>query len=377
MKPTFPSFDIFRLLASQDEQRLWEEVSTICAKYRCDNNDNFRAGVFLYCLEAYLRVSYWTSFHNGDAKKGFINAHDAPPMFPRRIMLFAAKHARMLTMKDRITLIAIPEDLAVWTMEHAQSESRSIPASESEFQNAFDQDLGAVAYAAPVGGSSINIDDRQNRFGTKPSVLYTTLRTESHFLTENIEPCPPAAIFSKGHPETCNSSIWGWGRGRWRLVIHFAIVNNADLDLVLYDVHAKVYSKPHDDSVPASVAFGVSIELARDNTILGKVKSIHLRPGNSATISLSLETSLVEPPFETSIVFGLFMDCYHVLAASTRKLRIPSDARYVFQHKPEWGTTRCHFVHRSGSSIDARLADIFSTHFGLAKTRDDGKESRI
>jgi hypothetical protein len=378
MKPPSANSNDWVSAFALEESVLLKEVHAICAKYNDADYQKRLTGVLLFCFESYLRIHYCTRQCDGDYTQGFVEAHSAAPLYPSHLMQLGAKWMKTLQLEDRARLVAVAEQSALSFYRLAEiKNSRATGAQKNERTIGIARKADRGANAGETGDSHLSlkaletpIDVFSKRLGRSPVAIrsgtpsdlvsdqihFVTLKTEATFISEKIDLCPEATLCAIGPSVDGGVSPYGWGKGKWKLTIHFSVFNATKTTCVVYDIHAKVYNKLRHTVPLATVGHSQAIELACDNSIVGRQNPIHIEPNKSLTVALALETSLFETPVLTTIVFGLFVDYFAVETSSASKHRLPSDAVFVFQHRPEWKTEMCHFVHRVAESIKARAS---------------------
>ena len=341
-------------------QHQFKQVLSIGQNYNWQTSDPHPTAIFLLAMEPYFRDIYWAKVNTAE------EVNSRPTLLSPRMLSFCIQCVKCLTSKDRRMLFHQQLDCLETASPDQTSRIRfpaNVPPIFSNLTSSKDEFTKVISI--PIGHSKVALQNGVMGSTSCSQALFTTLRTESRPLANTGSPNPNASIYRLGHPENSQSSVWGWGSGKWRLTIKFSIFNITSKTLVLYDCHAMVYNRISDDAPPGNVSFGVAVELAKDNSILSKHAPVHITPSSSAMISLVLETSLFQTPFSTTIIFGLFCDCYLSVQSSDRKMRIPSDSLYIFQHLPVWGAQKCHFVHRGLDSLDDHVRRIYEQHIKL------------
>ncbi len=358
---------------SGDEGTLCDKALAACQKYSHAAEENWVAGILAYLFESYLRLSVALDANTDASADGrarcFAEAHEAPPLLAPHLMNIAARAMRRLTVRDCCEVVAYAETLAQfghrgaslrgtkalldWLSKRLRSDTAETQtaagaerkrASHFIAQQVFETQLGASRLLKmKCGAPSSNTN----------GLIFLTLGTDDEFLTDDPVSHPEATIFSQGNRQSGLFSPYAIGRGTWRLNIHFSLFNNTKKTLVVYDIHAKVYNRLKDAKVLATVGHSMSVELLKDNSILGKHPPVNLDPKDSLNVDLALEASLFES-LKTTVVFGLLIDFYSVENGSAVKRVLPSDALYVFQHVSEM-CSKCHFVSRTIDEIKARM----------------------
>jgi hypothetical protein len=127
----------------------------------------------------------------------------------------------------------------------------------------------------------------------------------------------------------------------WRFCVRFALINRLAEELVIEDIHAKLYERnvPGGSGAELTMGWFGKVVLTQDNTILREQKTYSLQPGDGYEISLVLEMSSVAGAHCTRTVFGLLVDYYTLKPEGIERRAVPSDCLYMFQqtvdHK-EW-----------------------------------------
>lgn len=374
---------------SEGQRILCAKVISVCRRYSEKSQEELFTGALLYCLEVYLRVCVTIDECGGDTVEGFVQAHFRPQVLPGDVMNIAARAMRKLTFDDANEILALAEELGnfrrwdvaklgspsfhgshnsdssvrtVWSLVEWLSQKISTewngstsmheyigaPPSGIESEYVCSKSLGISRFSKAKGDGFQSDSDR---------VLFVTLGTDSKFLTDDPVSHPEARIFTEGNPQGGLFSPYDFGRGCWRLTIHFSVFNNTDSTCVVFDLHAKVYNRlKKKPGVLASVGHSMAVELLVDNSILGQHAPVNVDPKDSLNIALSLEASLFETD-QTTVVFGLLVDYYLVHGNSPVKCGLTSDALYIFQHKWEWKTSKCHFVARTIEEVRKRMKE--------------------
>lgn len=365
-----------RVLAglNTDETGIYRAALAVCRKYpRADQND-WVAAILLHLFESYLRIAV-TMERDGDLSvagrtESFVRAHQEAPLLPPYLMDIAATAMRYLEVEDSCRLIAFAEESAHFRKRGASlRESQALldalakefqrgcggavapreaarrRTSEFEAQRVWETSLGASRTARGRQATAASRDGR---------LIFLTLGDpRQEFLTDEPVSHPEAIVFAQGNRQGGSFSPYGVGRGSWRLTIHFSVFNNTANSCVVYDLHAKVYNRQKDAKVLATVSHSMSVELLKDNSILGRHAAVNLDPGDSLGVSVALEASVFESP-KTTVVFGLLVDFYAIENGAAVTRTLPSDALYVFQHELSMGPG-CHFVSRTVDQIRSRM----------------------
>jgi len=131
---------------------------------------------------------------------------------------------------------------------------------------------------------------------------------------------------------------------RWRFKIRFLFFNPSPDEIVIDDIHAKVYEDYVPTPILLTISYGGSVELLQDNCIWKEEKAYSLKSGDGFEMVLVLEMSRREgaPAYSESYsrpeqagpvrsVIGLLVDYYVPGASDIERITIPSDCIYLFE----------------------------------------------
>ena len=143
--------------------------------------------------------------------------------------------------------------------------------------------------------------------------------------------------------KTLRADVIKIGPAKWRFKVRFLFKNSLKQEIVVDDMHTRVYEKDVPTPAYMTIKYRGDVLLLQDNTIWKDNKSYSLKSNDGYEIVIVLEMTRIEGsplygpdhvrdgPVRT--IFGLIIDYYYVDGIDVKRGSLPSDCIYLFEYK--------------------------------------------